>query len=80
MKGWQRVAFVKDFFKPSKKSMLQIKGHICTKKTLLDEVAKLYDCVPRSEVDKFMSLCLVCHLRKPQTTRAPLTETLQETT
>ena len=47
------------------------KGHIGTKKTLA-EVSKLYDCVPRSAIDKYVSLCLVCHIRKPQTTRAPL--------
>ena len=47
------------------------KRHIGTKKTL-EEVGKLYDCLPRSAVDKYVSLCLVCHMRKPQTTRAPL--------
>lgn len=47
------------------------KGHIGTRKTL-QEVGKLYDCVPRSAIDKYVSLCLVCHMRKPQTTRAPL--------
>ena len=47
------------------------KGHIGTKKTL-NEVSKIYECLPRAAVNKFVSLCLVCHTRKPQTTRAPL--------
>lgn len=36
------------------------------------QVSKLYECLPRSAVDKFVQLCVVCHSSKPQTTRAPL--------
>ena len=71
MNGWRRVAFSEDFFQIIQEVHANSKGHIGTKKTLA-EVGKLYDCVPRSAVDKFVSLCLVCRLRKRQTTRAPL--------
>ena len=36
------------------------------------KISKLYGCIPRSAVDKFVQLCLLCHARKPQSTRAPL--------
>ena len=36
------------------------------------QVGKLYDGVPRSAIDHFVELCFICHVRKPQTTRAPL--------
>ena len=47
------------------------KGYIGTKKTIA-EVGKLFECVPRSAIDMYVALCLVCHMWKPQTTRAPL--------
>ena len=62
---------MEDFYNIIHEIHATAKGHIGTKKTLA-EVSKLYDCVPRSAIDKFVSLCLVCHMRKPQTTRAPL--------
>ena len=67
------LPLLKIFFQIIQEVHANSKGHIAggTKKTLA-EVGKLYDCVPRSAVDKFVSLCLVCHLRKPQTTRVPL--------
>ena len=49
----------------------QEKGHIGGKKTV-EQVGKLYDYVPRSAIDQFVALCFDCHVRKPQTTRAPL--------
>ena len=36
------------------------------------QIGKLYECVPRSAIDKFVELCLACHTRKPQNTRGPL--------
>ena len=35
-------------------------------------LCKVYEGLPRSAVDQFIQLCIVCHARKPQTTRAPL--------
>ena len=43
------------------------KGYIGTKKTIA-EVGKLFECVPRSAIDMYVALCLVCHMWKPQTT------------
>lgn len=40
--------------------------------TFLTQVSKVYDCVPRAAIDRFIQLCIVCHARKPQNTRAPL--------
>ena len=65
------MAYVDDFFQIIYEVHATSKGHIGTKKTL-EEVGKLYDCVPRSAIDKYVSSCLVCHMRKPQTARAPL--------
>ena len=39
---------------------------------LLSQVCKVYEGLPRSAVDQFIQLCIVCHAQKPQTTRAPL--------
>ena len=47
------------------------KGHIGTIKTIA-EVGKLFECAPRFAIDRYVALCLVCHMWKPQTTRAPL--------
>ena len=47
------------------------KGHIGTKKTIA-EVGKLFECVPRSAIDRHVALCLVCHMWKLQSARAPL--------
>ena len=41
------------------------KGYIGTKKTIV-EVGKLFECVPRSAIDRYVALCLVCHMWKPQ--------------
>lgn len=68
---WRKVAFVEDFFQIIRDVHATSKGHIGVKKTV-DEVGKIYECVSRSAIDKYVLLCLVCHLRKPQTTRAPL--------
>ena len=65
---WRKVAYIKDFFEVIRDVHATCKGHIET----LAEVGKVYECVPRSAIDKFVSLCLVCHMRKPQTTQAPL--------
>ena len=47
------------------------KGHIGARKTWA-QVGKMYQCVPYLAFDKYVALCVVCHLRKPQTTRTPL--------
>ena len=65
------MAYVEDLFQVIQEVHATSKGHIGIKKTV-EELGKLYDCVPRSAVDKYVSLCLMCHMRKPQTTRAPL--------
>ena len=65
------MVFVEDFYQIIRDVHATCKGHIGTKKTLA-EVGKPFDCLPRSAVDKYVALCLVCHMRKPQTTRAPL--------
>ncbi len=65
------MAYIEDFYEIISNIHAKEKGHIGTKKTVL-EVGKLDECVPRSAIDKYVSLCLVCHIRKPQTTRAPL--------
>ena len=36
------------------------------------QISKLYECIPRSAVDKFVNLCLLCHARKQQSIHAPL--------
>ena len=45
------------------------KGHIGTKETIA-EVGKLFECVPRSAIDKYVVLYLVCHMRKPDNKRS----------
>ena len=47
------------------------KGHIGTKKTIA-EVGKLFESVPRSAIDMYVALCLVCHMWKPQTPLKPI--------
>lgn len=39
---------------------------------LYSQVGKLYTYVPRSAIEKFVELCMTCHSRKAQMTRAPL--------
>lgn len=58
------MAYVEDSYQIIDKVHATSKGHISTKKTL-EEVGKLYDCVQRSAVDKYVSLCMACHIREP---------------
>ena len=39
---------------------------------IYEQIAKMYECLPRSAVDKYIEFCIICHARKPQTCRAPL--------
>ena len=71
LSGWRRIAFVEDFYDVIHGVHATSKGHNGTKKTIA-EVEKLFECVPRSAIDKYVALCLVCHMQKPQTTRGPL--------
>lgn len=45
---------------------------MCHAQHCYSQIGKVYECVPRCAIDKFVDLCLVCHISKPQTTRAPL--------
>ena len=42
------------------------------RQSFLLQISKMYECIPRCAIDKFVELCLVCHTSKPQNTRAPL--------
>ena len=92
MAKWRRVAFIDELFDIIEEVHCRQKGHIGSKKTILEvkctvsvyvcyvifklvstlKISKLYECIPRSAVDKFVQLCLLCHARKPQSNRAPL--------
>ena len=50
----------------------QLISHSALGLKTIAEVGKLFECVPRSAIDKYVALYLVCHMRKPQTTRGPL--------
>jgi hypothetical protein len=57
---WRRVAFVEDFFDVIKEVHCKEKGHVGIKKTI-KEVSMMYECLPRSAVEKFVELCTICH-------------------
>ena len=71
------VVPVEEFFDVISEVHCREKGHIGSKKTVTDfghgrtavsefpmlQVGKIYECVPRCAIDKFVELCLACHTR-----------------
>ncbi|KAL5505672.1 hypothetical protein EMCRGX_G007138 [Ephydatia muelleri] len=66
---FRRVAYVEDFYYILHRVHCQERGHVGYKKTLA-EISACYECLPRSAVQKFVSLCPLCSSQKLQHNQA----------
>ncbi|KAL5471109.1 hypothetical protein EMCRGX_G029188 [Ephydatia muelleri] len=71
MKGYRRVAIVEELYHILKQIHDKDCLHAGSRKTYA-KVQSLYSYIPRVVVEKYVSLCSTCSLRKPQHTKAPL--------
>ena len=49
----------------SMESMQQVKAILAQRRQTIAEVVKLFECVPRSTIDKYVAVCLVYHIPTP---------------